>query len=125
MPLPNVTCTGIRIQEAAQILIAARKEMKCSQSPWTFTDKEGNKLKFSMMNDIILDRLEALKEKFNENDFLGLNSFEIREDFSNNRSFRRGLETQALNQKVPEVVINAQNHWKKLKLQREENLNFQ
>jgi hypothetical protein len=114
MPLANKTSTGIDIRGAVNLLIAARKEMKCKSSPWAFVDENGNKLPFGSMNDIILDRLEALKFKDSELNKLGLEAFNIREDFSINRSFRRGSETHALNQKVPEVVINAQNRWKKI-----------
>jgi hypothetical protein len=53
-------------------------------------------------------------QKDSERKLLGLDTFDIREDFSINRSFRRGSETHALNKKVPEVVINAQNRWKKI-----------
>ena len=45
---------------------------------------------------------------------IGLNNFEVQEDFSINRSSRRGSETHGLNQKIPELVINAQNRWKKI-----------
>jgi hypothetical protein len=114
MPLANITKSGINIRGAINVLIAARREMTVKRSNWAFVDDQGEKLKFADMNDIILDQLEILKMEDSEEKLLGLNNFEIREDFSINRSFRRGSETHALNQKVPEVVINAQNRWKKI-----------
>ena len=113
MPLANVTSSGINIRGIITVLVAARKEMKSSTSPWAFVDKEGRKLSFGEMNDIVLERLEEVKAQDIEN-LLGLEDFDIREDFSINRSFRRGSETHAQNQKVPETAINAQNRWKKI-----------
>ena len=65
------------------------------------------------MNEIFLERIESVKEN-DLNNILDLNQFEVWEDFSINRSLRRGSDTHALNQKIPEVVINAQNRWKKV-----------
>ena len=114
MPLANTTSTGIQIRSSIKILIAARKEMVHVSSPWAFVDQQGRKMKFSEMNDVVLEVLESVKEKDSESNFLDLDKFDIREDFSINRSFRRGSETHALNQKIPEPVINAQNRWKKI-----------
>ena len=114
MPLANVTASGIEIRGAINVLLAARQEMKEKKSSWAFVNQEGDKMKFSEMNEVILDQLDIVKEDDAEKKLLGLEAFEIREDFSINRSFRRGSETHALNQKVPEVVINAQNRWKKI-----------
>jgi hypothetical protein len=114
MPLANVTASGIEIRAAVNVLLAARTEMKVKRSSWAFVNQEGDKMKFSEMNEIILDQLEQVKEEDAERKLLGLETFDVREDFSINRSFRRGSETHALNQKVPEVVINAQNRWKKI-----------
>ena len=83
-------------------------------SPWAFVDDKGNKLSFSEMNEIILERLEDLKEGDEEENLLGLQEVTIREEFSINRSFRRGSATHAQNQKIPEPVINAQNRWRKV-----------
>jgi hypothetical protein len=76
MPLANVTSSGINLQEAVNLLIAACKEMKCKKLPWVFVKENGDKLKFSSVNDIILDRLEALKCKDSELNKLGLESLE-------------------------------------------------
>ena len=114
MPLTNVTQNGINIRGAVNLLIAARGEMKHVDSSWAFVNKEGRKMSFGEMNEIILERIESVKEKDVEVNEHGLNSFDIREDFSINRSFRRGSETHALNQKIPAEVINAQNRWKKI-----------
>jgi hypothetical protein len=114
MPLANVTASGIEVRGAINVLLAARQEMNLRRSIWAFVDNEGNKMKFSDMNEIVLDQLEVVKDEDIEKKLLGLEAFDIREDFSINRSFRRGSETHALNQKVPEVVINAQNRWKKI-----------
>jgi hypothetical protein len=54
-------------------------------SPWTFVN-EGHKLKFSDTNEIILNRIEAVKDNSMPTNSLGLNAFEIREDFSKNSS---------------------------------------
>ena len=114
MPLANATSSGIQIRSMIKILLAAREEMVEVSSFWAFVDKRGSKMSFSEMNDIVLEVLDSVKEKDNERNLLDLDKFEIREDFSINRSFRRGSETHALNQKIPEPVINAQNRWKKI-----------
>jgi hypothetical protein len=114
MPLANVTASGIQIRATINILLAVRQEMNQVSSSWAFVNELGNKMTFSDMNEIVLDVLEAVKEKDRERNFLDLDNFDIREDFSINRSFRRGSETHALNQKIPEPVINAQNRWKKI-----------
>jgi hypothetical protein len=114
MPLANMTSTGINIRGVVTVLIAARQEEENeSSSPWAFVDEEGKRMSFGAMNEIVLERLEEVKVLDTAN-ALGLEEFEIREDFSINRSFRRGSETHAQNQKVPETSINAQNRWKKI-----------
>ena len=113
MPLANITSTGIQIRGAINVMIAARREMKHTSCPWAFVNQRGSHMSFSEMNEIVMERLEAVKEQDLENE-LGLDVFDIREDFSINRSFRRGSETHAQNQKVPETAINAQNQWKKI-----------
>ena len=42
VPLPAKTSSGVRIREAARLLIAARSEMYCRYSPWAFVHKEGD-----------------------------------------------------------------------------------
>ena len=114
MPLTNCTSSNINIREAVNVLIAARGEMKNLSSQWAFVNQQGAKMTFGEMNDIILERIESVKSNDVLENIHGLEKFDIREDFSINRSFRRGSETHALNQKIPGVVINAQNRWKKI-----------
>ena len=64
------------------------------------------------MNDLILDNLEIIKTRDTLN-LLELKDINIRENFSINRSFRRGSSTHAQNSKVPIPVIETMNRWKK------------
>ena len=114
MPLAHVTASGIDIRGAVNVLIAAREEMINVDNAWAFVSSDGSKMPFGEMNDIILTQLELVKDDDEDLKTLGLEQFDIREDFSINRSFRRGSETHALNQGVPEQVIIAQNRWKKV-----------
>ena len=80
---------------------------------WLFCDKSGNKLKFEEMNDTILDIMELIKEK-DENNNLELNELNIREEFSINRSFCRGSSTRAQLLEIPTDIIEIVNRWKKV-----------
>ena len=65
------------------------------------------------MNEIILEMIEEIKDK-DETDKFGLKEITVREDFSINRSFRRGSTAHALNQKIPQLVVEAHNRWRKI-----------
>ena len=67
------------------------------------------------MNEIVLERLEQLKDEDGDNHLDIPNSKSIREIYSINRSFRHGSSTHAQNKKIPESVINAQNRRRKIK----------
>ena len=88
--------------------------MQDVNSSWAFVKANGERISFPNMNEIVLDRLEIVKEENEEDNSLDLNNVNIREEFSINRSFRRGSATHAQNQKNPEPVINAQNRWRKV-----------
>jgi hypothetical protein len=112
LPLANVSKSGVRIRTCVHLLIKARMEMHM-YSPWAFVNREGKKMEFSEMNHTILEKLEELKEKDKDNK-LGLKDFNVREDFSINRSFRRGSATEAQNVGISESTIVAQNRWRKI-----------
>ena len=114
IPLANVSQSGLPIRPALELLIATRKEMNVNDNQWAFVDPHGNKLMFQEMNDIILEQLEKLKEEDEQKDCYDLKGVDISEQYSINRSFRRGSATHAQNQKVPEHVINVQNRWRKV-----------
>jgi hypothetical protein len=113
LPLANVSANGINIRGTLKLLIKIRREMN-TQSPWAFVSKDGNRLSFASMNEIIMDKLEIIQIKDEGRNELGLKELNIREDFSINRSFRRGSSTHAQNMKVPANVIEAQNRWRKV-----------
>ena len=111
LALTEKTALGIHIRKVIQILIKMREDYNIT-SPWLFTDMIGEKLSFDIMNEIVLDKLEQVRDKDQE-DKLGLSRFDIREDFSINRSFRRGSSTTAQINKVPSEIIELMNRWKK------------
>lgn len=113
LPLANVSNSGVKIRNCVKLLITARLEMN-KQNPWAFVDKDGTKMEFSEMNYMILEKLEELKEKDGVEDKLGLKDLNVREDFSINRSFRRGSATEAQNRGIAESTIVAQNRWRKV-----------
>ena len=113
LPLANVTRSGVCIREVIKLLIVTRREMNV-QSPWAFVNRDGSKMKFSEMNEIVLERLEALQSANLRCNKLDLREHDIREEFSINRSFRRGSSTHAQNARVPPEVVDAQNRWRKI-----------
>ena len=122
LPLSNVTKSGIQIRETLRLLIHTRNSLGLA-NPWAFVNMDGSKMSFGAMNDIILDRLESVKEEDVLNT-LDLKDVDIREEFSINRSFRRGSSTHAQNMKVPEPSINLQNRWRKTELAKGRKQNF-
>jgi hypothetical protein len=110
--LANVSKSGVRIQTCVHLLIKARMEMYI-YSPWAFVNKDGKKMEFSKMNHMIWEKLEELEEK-DKDDKLGLKDFNVREDFSIKRSFRRGLATETQNIGISESIIVAQNRQRKV-----------
>ena len=64
------------------------------------------------MNDIVMDRLEVIKDEDLKNEF-NLEGLEVREEYSINRSFRRGCTTHGRNQQIPKDVVEAHNRWRK------------
>ena len=66
------------------------------------------------MNEIVLERLESVQIQDAESRTLNLHDHDIREEFSINRSLRRGSSTHAQNSKIPVPVIDVQNRWRKV-----------
>ena len=115
LALSNISHSGIAIRSAMELLIAARNEMTRCSTSWLFVNQQGTKMSFGDMNDIVLDQLELVKELDAKKDRLKLQEFEeLREEFSINRSFRRGSSTHAQNRKIPVPVIDTQNRWRKV-----------
>ena len=112
LPLLNRSGSGVQIRQIINIMQTARSKMNV-KSVWLFCDLQGNRMKFDEMNDVVLDILEELKEGDESND-LELKEFTIREDFSINRSFRRGSSTRAQVLEVPTDIIEIVNRWKKI-----------
>ena len=114
IPLSNKSTSGIPIRESVKMLITCRNQELSNRSSWAFTGKDGLKLRFNEMNEIILECLERVKDEDELNNLLGLRNKTIREDFSINRSFRRGSSTYAQNKKIPRHVIDVHNRWRKI-----------
>jgi hypothetical protein len=114
VPLAHKTASGIPIRSAIDLLVAARKEMEGNvYTNWAFVNQKGGKMTFGEMNEIIISCLERVKDVDERTDFLGLKDHNVREDFSINRSFRRGSTAHARNMKVPVDVVEVQNRWRK------------
>ena len=113
IPMANTTATGIPIRGTVEMFIRARNERADISCNWGFIDKEGKKMKFREMNEILLDIIEEIKDKDTENKF-ELKEINVREEFSINRSCRRGSSTHATNQQIPKPVIEAHNRWRKI-----------
>ena len=112
LALSNVTKSGIHIRNALDAVLKIRTLNKI-HSVWLFTDIMGNKLSFEEMNEIILDKLEHIKYS-NKDVSAELEPFNIREDFSINRSFCRGSSTTAQVLQIPTDIIELINRWKKV-----------
>ena len=113
IPFANETRSGLKPRAMIEMFVLARKEMGNIECNWAFVNQAGEKLEFGKMNDIILERLEIIKEG-DQDDSLGLKELDIREDFSINRSFRRGSTTHAQNRNLDQDTINANNRWRKI-----------
>lgn len=85
LALAQLTSSGVHIRNTIRVLLLMRERFKIN-SVWLFTDLHGNKLTFESMNEIILERLDMLKDSDTDN-ILGLKDCAIREDFSINCSF--------------------------------------
>ena len=113
IPMANVTSTKIPIRAVVEMFVESRKQQTNSGCNWAFINEDGNKMAFREMNDIVLEVLEEVRDK-DKDDKLQLREVNIREDFSINRSFRRGSTAHALNQGVPQPVVEAHNRWRKI-----------
>ena len=122
IPLASVTASNIKVRDSVGILIKLRQQQN-HNNPWAFIDSNGSKMTFATMNEIILERLEDVKDNDHSN-CLGLRDLDIQEEFSINRSFRRGSSTHAQNMKIKEPVINAQNRWRKTEAAKGRKQNF-
>ena len=109
--MANVSNSGIEIRKSLLLLLTMRKRMNI-HSVWLFCDKQGDKIKFDDMNDTVLGVIEVIKEK-DESNRLEIQEFNIREDFSINRLFRRGSSTNAQMLEIPTDIIELVNRWKK------------
>ena len=110
--LANITKSGINIRGSINIIRQARFKLGIN-SVWLFCDKQGNKMSIDDMNDIILDMIEQIKEKDKDNE-LDLKEYNVREEFSINRSFRRGSSTRAQVLEISTDIIELVNRWKKV-----------
>jgi hypothetical protein len=110
LPLAIESKSGIKIKSTLELLLQAREDMPHLTSSWAFVDQHNQKLSFATMNDLFHQGLEDIKENdFQDN--LGLRLVDIREEYSINRSCRRGSATHAQNQNIPESIIRMQNRW--------------
>ena len=112
LPYANVTQSRINIRVSINIMRLARKILGI-KSIWLFCNLKGNKMKFDDMNDVILDMIEQVKEK-DDNNKLELNEYNMREEFSINCSFRRGSSTRAQVLEISTEIIEMVNQWKKI-----------
>ena len=113
IPMTNTTKTGIPIRGVVELFVKARQQRGNVRCNWAFINKEGERMSFREMNEIVLERIEEIKEK-DEEDKFELKEVNIREEYSINRSFRRGSTAHALNQGVSQPVIDAHNRWRKV-----------
>jgi hypothetical protein len=115
VPLANITKTGIPIRKCVELLVKSRKEFQNIKfdDESAFNSKSGEKLRFTEMNSLILDCLELVQISDEKENKLGLKDIEIREDFSINRSFKRGSATHAQNQGLSAHIIEVQGRWRK------------
>ena len=110
LPLAIESKSGIKIKASLELLIQAREDMPQLNSAWAFVNQNNQKLPFGIMNDWFHQGLENIKDNdFQDN--LGLRSIDIREEYSINRSCRRGSATHAQNQNISEAIIRMQNRW--------------
>ena len=111
-PMANVTQSNIQIRNTIHLFISMRKRIHNHHvtPTWAFINEYNQKLPFEQMNSLVLDCLQLISEEDQE-DHLDLHKHNIREDFSINRSFRRGSNTHAQNQGISEEIINRQNRW--------------
>lgn len=121
VPLANISKTGIPIRKCIELLVKSRQDLSGGinfDNEAAFNSRSGDKLRFSEMNCIILDCLEAVQASDEEENKLGLKDTDVREDYSINRSFKRGSATHAQNQGLSAHVIEVQGRWRKFEMAR-------
>ena len=110
LPLINVTKTGIQIRETIELFIKVRQHCNLPKSGWGFVKIDGSKMSFQEMNDLFTSCIESIQMEDSENR-LKLENTDVREEYSINRSCRRGSTTHAQNQGIPADIIQIQNRW--------------
>jgi hypothetical protein len=110
LPLVDITKSGINVQQSLSLLLEARKIFGMQNRGWAFVDEKKEKLTFQKMNDIFFDCLERIQLEDVSN-LHKLRDINIREEYSINRSCRRGSTTHARNQGIPSSTIELQNRW--------------
>ena len=111
-PMTNCTKSNLKIRDTLKLFLNMRKGIHQPRitPSWAFVNSHNQKMSFEHMNNLVLDCLELVSQE-DHDDELDLHKHDIREDYSINRSFRRGSTSHAQNQGIPEDVINRQNRW--------------
>ena len=76
-----------------------------------FRKKNGKRAKQKDYEAEIFDRLERIQ---NEQPDVLDPSIDVTEEFGLSRSFRRGSDSRAISEDLPETVINLNNRWRKV-----------
>jgi hypothetical protein len=122
LPLVDVSENRINIWGPFKLIIKIWREMN-TLPPWEFVSRDGSRLSFASMNEIIMDKLKNHSNKGWRKELV-LKELNIRETFSINQSFGCGSSTYAQNMKVPANVIEKQNRWRKVEKAKGNNPEF-
>ena len=110
LPLINVTKSGIHIRETLNLFVMVRQHCKLPNNGWGFVNIDGSKMSFQEMNELFTSCIEFIQSNDTSNKFK-LDNTDVREEYSINRSCRRGSTTHAQNQGISSAIIQIQNRW--------------
>jgi hypothetical protein len=109
--------SGIPIRSSIELFVQSREGLEdlplVNNSIFAFCEKDGSKMGFKTMNEIILGSIDRIRSDDGDKNELGIKDTDLNEDYSINRSFRRGSTTHAQNQSVSKHVIEVNNRWRK------------
>jgi hypothetical protein len=92
--------SGIPIRSSIELFVKSRQGLDLpmlNTSPFAFCERDGSKMAFKTMNEIILASIERIRSNDGYKNKLGIQDTDLSEDYSINRSFRRGSTTHAQN----------------------------
>eukprot|EP00956_Cyclotella_meneghiniana_P045397 scaffold366559_cov146-Cyclotella_meneghiniana.AAC.1 len=108
IPIPTTTRTGLPVLKWIKRMIRRLFIVEGRSKGWMFADSKGARRKMSYYDPLLIDLLDKVKTHFPG---VISRATEV-DDFSLWRSGRRGAITEAMNQGIPQTVIDLMGRWR-------------